>query len=100
MKRIELSAPFLTLGILASAFCRTSASGVAASSLELIERAICDAFTDIGAKDDIVAMVSGVGGLNCCCYRSFNSTMTSRSSFNAWYPITVTTTNATVGSSQ
>ena len=55
MKRIELSASFLTLGILASTlFVGTSTSGLAADSFTLVERATSDAVTDTGAKDDSV----------------------------------------------
>ena len=55
MKRSELSASFLTLGILASAFfvC-ASTPGLAAGSFTLVERATSDAVTDTGAKDDSV----------------------------------------------
>jgi len=55
MKRNGLSASFLTLGILASAFfvC-ASTPGLAAGSFTLVERATSDAVTDTGAKDDSV----------------------------------------------
>ena len=55
MKRIEISASVLTLGILASAFfVGASTPGVAADSFTLVERATSDAVTDTGAKDDSV----------------------------------------------
>ena len=55
MKRIELSASFLTLGIFASAFfVGASTPGLAAGSFTLVERATSDVVTDTGAKDDSV----------------------------------------------
>ena len=55
MKRIELSASFLILGIFASVyFVGASTPGLAAGSFTLVERATSDAVTDTGAKDDSV----------------------------------------------
>lgn len=52
MKRIKLSAPFQTPGLIASTFfVGTSASGLAATSSTLVERATSDEVTDIGANN-------------------------------------------------
>ena len=55
MKRIEISATFLTVGLLTSVFCFSlSAPGLAADGFTLVERASSDAVTDTGAKGDSV----------------------------------------------
>ena len=55
MKRIELSASFLTMGLIASASCFSlSTPSLAADSFSVVERATSDAVTDTGAKGDSV----------------------------------------------
>ena len=55
MKRLELSAYFLTIGVFATVcFVGASSPGLAADSFTLVERATSDAVTDTGAKDDSV----------------------------------------------
>ncbi len=55
MKRYEISASYLTVGLLTSVVCfGISAPSLAADGFTLVERASSDAVTDTGAKGDSV----------------------------------------------